>query len=668
MNEQIPQIQVFQTAQEEHDIRLGDYLTALKRRWRFILLISLVVMSLSAAYAINTQKQYSATAVIKLPTQGGGGLATAFGVFSFGEASDLATEMEIIKGREVAETVIRNLGLDEKEKNIELDWRLLVLRFQRTLKIGQKAKSNLIEITATGDSPAEAKDIANAVVDEYIKLSEATNQKSWNSLINQMEVKLTEAKKEMEESRQLLHEYEAKEGITTAFSPLLMGAGTSKEGYGTQYAVPEIPQAVAELKSRIMQMEIQLEGMRKHLAEENPDVIRLKSQIAESKQKLQQEESKAIEKYNKQFGLTDLAAKVLFNQQLVSTLVAKQEELKAQYIMQNKPPEAVERAQEPLFPSGPNVQLNIMIGWFFGVLLGLGLAILQEYMAGSVHTPEDVKRSIDLPVLGRIPCIKKFKGKAARKIDQTSLLITYVDPRSSRNTWIRELYRGSYRMLQLEVISSIKAGNISEHSDEDKNLHGHTLLVTSSLPKEGKSIVATNLAISIAQTGKRVLLVDTDYRNSSQRLLLNLMRKDSGDVPDPDAGTGLMDTLAGRTAWKDVIRNTYIDNLHVINSGGNNPQQEPSVLFMSSRMEDLIKSSKESFDFVIFDSSPVTLTSEPAAIGSKVDSIVLVIKVDDTKENVVLHAKQIIQSSGGNILGVVLNCMVPEKKYYKRYF
>lgn len=639
MNAQTPQIQRFQNQQRE--IHLKDYWAVLKRRWWLILLAFVIVVGLTAVYLVKTPRQYEATAVIKLPTSGGGGgLAAALGDFlPVGSTNDTATEIEIIKGRNIAKKVITALKLDKKEKTPEQDWREIVSGFQDALKVQQRGRTNLIEITAAADSPKEAKQIANKVADEYIQLSEASSQKLWNGLINQMEVKLKQTRVDLERSRQSLHDYEAKEGITTAFSPLLIGAGAS---YGTQYVIPEIPQAVAKLKASIMEMEIQLEVLKESFPEAESKVISLKSQIVASRQKLQQEEKKAIEKYNKQFGLTRVAAEVVFSQRLYSMLVSRQEELKAQHIMRNELPEVFEKAVEPLYPT--KRKLTLMLGAALGVFLGLGSAFFREFLDNSMHTAEDVERSIDLPVLGSIPRlgeIKKNPGKDA--------LIAYCDASSSRNQRVREFYKESYRMLQLEVMAAVD-GKV-EHTIGIQHQGGLTLLVTSSVSKEGKSVVAANLAISIAQTGRKVLLVDADCRNSSQHKLLDL-----------DSHIGLIDIFAENADWSDVMKSTSIDNLNVITYGDGDPQHDPSALLISSHLEDFIKSSKEQFDVTIFDSPSATLASEAAAIGSKVDGVVLVVKANDIQKDIILKAKKTIQNSGGNLLCAVLNFTAVERR------
>jgi succinoglycan biosynthesis transport protein ExoP len=325
--------------------------------------------------------------------------------------------------------------------------------------------------------------------------------------------------------------------------------------------------------------------------------------------------------------------------------VSKQEELKAQYIMQNKSPEIIEKAVEPLYPSKPKRRSTLMVGAVLGVFLGLGTALFREYMDNSVHTAEDAARSVDLSVLSTIPRLRDIK-----KNPGMDALITYHDTNSSRNERAREFYKESYRMLQLEVMS---AANIQHSASSIQHDGGLALLVTSSVSDEGRSIVAANLAICIAQTGRKVLLVDADCRSSVQHKLLDL-----------DAQMGLVDVLAGNAAWSDVVKNTFIDNLYAITSGVEHAfslsdresrERDPSALLISPRLEDFTKLSKEQFDFIIFDSPSAILASESAAIGSKVDGVVLVIRANDTKKDIILQAKQRIQNSGGNILGAVLN-------------
>ncbi len=652
MNEQSPNIQMFQEQQED-EIYLKEFWVALKRRWWIILSAFVVVLGLSVAYLMITPKQYTATAMVTLPTRGSSGGLAALALGSFlqiGSSGNVMAEVEKIKGRKLARNIIQELELDKKEQNLKLDPRQVVMKFRASLRVSQHGTSYLIKITAVKSSPKEAKDIANAVAKEYIRMSKAANEKQWDELIERMGNRLEEVEVDLVESRRLLYEREAEQGITTAFGPLLIGGGTSIQtragGFGTQYMILEALQAVAQLKGGIIEMEVRLELLRQSLPEAHPSIINLKDQIAVSRQKLTEEQEKAIEKYNKQFELTKSAANVVLGQQLYTTLVVKHEELKAQYLMQNRLSEIAEEAVEPLMHSKPNGMLTLMVGAFMGLFLGVGAALFREFIDKTIYTSQDVTRFIDLPVIGRIPRLRGVNRRfiarrRGKKGPGREALITTIN--STQRERRRAIYRESYRMLQLEMMASVN-GKV-EHVDNIQYQGALTLLVTSSVSGEGKSLVAANLAVSIAQTGRKVLLVDANCRSSIQHELL-----------DVDNGMGLIDVLTENAAWADVVKNTFLDNLYLITTGSENSQADPSMLLMSPGFDDFIKASKEQFDFVIFDSAPVTSASESVAIGSKTDGVMLVIKANGTRRDDILEAKRRIQNSGGNTLGAVLNC------------
>jgi len=622
MNAQLSQIQIS---------HLRDYWVVLEKRWWLILLAVVVTVGSTVVYLVRTPRQYEAAAVVEIPTSGGGGLASAFGaLMSSGPSSDVATEIEIITGRNIAEKVIKDLELDKKEKNLELDWREIVSAFHKKLNVGQLGKANLIKVTATGDSPEEARDIANEVADEYVQLSNTSSQKLWNGMINQMETKLEQTKAALEGTRQSLHNYEAKEGITTAFSPLLIGSGVSQGGTqygGTQYAFPEVPQAVAQLKASIMEMEVQLEVMRKNFSEADPKVISLKKQISAGNQKLQQEEKKVIGKYNKQFGLTGVAAEIVFDQQLYSMLASKQEELKAQYIMQNKPPEIIEKAVDPLYPSKPERKLTLMLGAVLGLFLGIGFAFFLEYFENTIRTPDDVTQYLGLPVLGVIP-----HDKEAKKSKTPIIMMSRRAKRSSA-----EAYRGLRTSLLAHVGNSIK-----------------TITITSAGPQEGKSITTTNLGTALAQMEKNVLLIDADLRRPALHRVFNVERRE-----------GLSAVLAGESTLNEVVIKALDPNLL---TSGTLPSDTSEALG-SDQMKDLIKQAKEQYDLVLFDAAPTLGMADSLVLASQTDGTILVVKTSRATRRMLKIMVSQLEEVGANILGVVLNDVnVKGDRYYSDYY
>ena len=646
--------QILQKQQEQQDY-LKNIWAIFKRKWWLIFLVLAIVEGLTFRYSKKPAGPYQATAVVRpIRMMSGGGGSSIFSSLMGGSSyMDMETEMDIIRGKRVARKVIENLGLEKlyseqksaapspaQESPTELDMRSLVSQVQSRLEVDwkesmTKRRLNLIEITARSYSAQEAMDLANGVAEAYIQIHNESKQQTWEDLVELMDSELRKLGDELQESRRRLYETSKEKGV----------APSSVLGVGV-YVPSDYPQNIAGLRSEIMRKEIELEILRKDFPDADPKVASLKNQIAKTRQRLEEEEKKVREKYDEQFDLTTAEAEVQFNQQLYSMLISSQQELKAQIIMQRQSPEITEPALKPLYPSAPSRRSGLSLGAAVGLFLGIGLSIFLEYLNTSMRTSADVVKAVGLPVIGRIPRLRGFSKKP-----RSDMLTTYNGARSSRKKWLRKLYKESYRMLQLEVMAALN------ETENDGRKQGLTLLISSSEPEEGKSVVAANLAISISQTGKKVLLVDADCRHPIQHELLGL-----------DTEPGLTDILTERLTWPEAAKRSSIGNIPVIASGQEDGQIEASAALSSSRMDELISLWRKEFDVIIFDSPAAVLASESIAVGSKVDGIVLVLKAGATKRDVVLQAKELMEYSGANILGVALNFAAIERREHKSYF
>jgi capsular exopolysaccharide synthesis family protein len=652
MNSQIQRAQILQKQQEQQDY-LKNIWAMFKRKWWLILLVLAIVEGLTFHYAKIPEGPYQASAVVRPVRMIGGGRSNLSLLMGGSSYVDMETEMDIIRGRRVAEKVIENLSLDELHSErgssapspaqklpTESEMRSLVSQVQSRLEVDwkqskTKRRLSLIEITARSYSAQEAMDLANGVAEAYVQIYNESKQEAWEELVELMDSELKKLGDELQESRRRLYETSKEKGVTPSS---VLGVRS--------YVPSDYAQNIVGLRSEIMRKEIELEILRKDFPDADPKVANLKNQIAKTKQRLQEEEGKAREKYDEQFDLTTAEAEVQFKQQLYSILISSQQDLKAQYVMQRQLPEITERALKPLYPSAPSRRSGLSLGAAVGLFLGIGLAIFLEYLNTSMRTNADVVKAVGLPVLGRIPRLRGFRRKP-----RSDMLTTYNGARSNRKKWLRKLYKESYRMLQLEVMAAL---NETEHSD---NKQGLTLLVSSSEPKEGKSVVAANLAVSISQTGKKVLLVDADCRHPIQHELLGL-----------DTEPGLTDILTEKLTWPEVAKRASIGDISVIASGQEDGQIEVSAALSSSRVDELISLWQKEFDVIIFDSPAAVLASESIAVGSKSNGIVLVLKAGATKRDVVLQAKELMEYSGANILGIALNFVAPERKEHKSYF
>ena len=663
------------TSAPRKEIHLRDYLIVLGRyKW---LIVAAVVVALSSTvfYLYRQEPVYEATAIIMLESKNSGGLSSSLSVFlpNVG-TNDVATEIAIIKGRTIAERVVRELGLhlrerktkqglihtilksmgraprlNELEKDPERDLRRVVSKLQkRKLKVRQESGTNLVSVKAIYSSPEDARDIANKVVDEYIQWSDTVNQSTWNGLIVQMEEKLKQVKADMDRSRQLLHEYEAEQGITTAFGPLLIGGGAEVGGAGTRYMVPESSQAVANMMANIIEMEIQLQTMQKTHSAADPAVSSLKNQISASKQKLEEEEEKAIKKYNTQFGLTKLASEVVFSQQLYSTLITRHEELKAQYLMQSNPPKIIERALVPLKSNNQNKKMALIFGGLFGLFLGGVFAFLLKSLDNTIRTPEDVEQYLNLQLLGVVPRVKR-----ARR-NKTPCLVL----RGNQKNAPAEAYRSIRTNLLFSTFaaSSSSEGVGQASLEEATSTSSKIIVITSAGAGEGKSFTTANLGMALARSGQRVLLVDADLRRPMLHRVFDLNRS-----------KGLSTVLTEELALYEAIVETPVPNLSVLTTGV--VPKDPSEVLGSAQMRDFIDDIRKQYDVVLIDSAPILGITDTVVLASEADAVMMVIKTGEATRKALKMAIAQLEQVGAQICGVVLNDVDTRRdRYYDYYY
>ena len=187
------------------------------------------------------------------------------------------------------------------------------------------------------------------------------------------------------------------------------------------------------------------------------------------------------------------------------------------------------------------------------------------------------------------------------------------------------------------------------------NREYRTLLLTSAGPSEGKSTVLSNLAVTLAQSGKRVVIVDADLRRPVQHKVFGL-----------ENGTGLTNHLVGENPLDEVIQESGVENLWIITSGPIPPN--PSELLEAPRMRSLIQELRDGYDLVLLDSPPVLPITDAAVMASQVDGVLLVIRSGQTRVELAKEAKETIEKSRGKIIGTILNQVRYEGDDYRYYY
>jgi len=335
----------------------------------------------------------------------------------------------------------------------------------------------------------------------------------------------------------------------------------------------------------------------------------------------------------KELQLARLEREYEINAHTYGMLMEKYEEVKIVEAGKMANVRIVDRATLPESPVKPKKRLNLALGLLIGLGLGIGAAFLLEYVDTSIRSPTEVEKLVGLPVLGAIPKVKtRAKKDQVSKI--ASHLITHQVPKSP----ISETFRTIRTNLQF--------------INPDSPLR--TILVTSAMPAEGKTTVAANLAIVLAQLGAKTVLVDSDLRKPVIQKLFGV-----------DSNQGLTDVLTGKVGLQSVILPTEIETLKVLPSGAVPPN--PSELLGSKRMKSVIQRLSEDFDYVVFDSPPTIPVTDAAVLGSEVDGTLLVLELGETERQAFSRAKEMLQNVRASLVGVVLNDVPATHGGYSRY-
>jgi polysaccharide biosynthesis transport protein len=310
----------------------------------------------------------------------------------------------------------------------------------------------------------------------------------------------------------------------------------------------------------------------------------------------------------------------------------------------------IDRADVPLIPDKSDGRRTLLLSAFTGLLGGFGLAFLRHYLDNSLNTPEDIARFLRLPTLGMVPDI--------RRLDKRILALGYAQKDL--------LTRRSLKDLPGEQAGPLVAYHPFSYVNESyqsictalffslPQRPPRTILITSAQPKEGKTATAANVALTLAQSGASVLLIDADLRNGHCHRLLSL-----------ENGSGLTQALAGDRNASEFIKRTAIPNLSLLSRGAIPPN--PARLLGSEKMQQILASLERDFAFIIVDSAPILPISDTVLISTKVDGVLLVVRAQEASRYIVRHACERLAYVNAKVLGVILNGINMQSPEYKDY-
>jgi tyrosine-protein kinase Etk/Wzc len=376
-----------------------------------------------------------------------------------------------------------------------------------------------------------------------------------------------------------------------------------------------------------------------------PPLIELNARIAETRtrlragiearttalQKQDQDLGQAIERYREKMdGLPATEQELARFQrrsqsfgQIYTFLLGQLQEAKIAEATAVETAEVIDWAVPPISRNSPRLTLNLAMGLLLGLLAGMALAHWVEAASGKVITSAQLEATTKLPQATVIPDFRR--GMARSRGGRNNFFLALRDAPES-------LAAEAYRALRAHVVFVRKSRDI------------RALAITSSTEGEGKSVTTANLAVALAQSGARVLLVDADLRRP-------VVHKYFRERVVP----GLSEVLTGKNEWAQVVRPAGIENLQIVCAGESSDR--PGDLLASGAMSALVKDLRNSFDFVLFDIPPVLAVADAAGFVSELDGMFLLCRSNRTPGGMVAGATQMLRMTGAKLMGSILNAV-----------
>ncbi len=313
----------------------------------------------------------------------------------------------------------------------------------------------------------------------------------------------------------------------------------------------------------------------------------------------------------------------------------------------------------------PNKAMNMIVGALFGIIIGCVYAFIWEGLDTSIGKIEDVERITGLPVIAHIPMIgggKAAKGTSFFKPLKMLFKMFYnvipvSPPEEDRDIDKKILFNYDTLSMTAEAYRTLRT-NIQFAIGTSKTT-SNVICITSSSPREGKTLTSTNLSISLAQMGKTTLLIEADMRRPQIAGLFKINEKPGlsdvliGTAKSQEAIKTFTDVLIGNAKWENLLETPGVDNLNIMPCGTLPPN--PTELLLSNEFRELVEKERKKYDFVIIDTPPILPVSDSSIISTVCDGTVLIYQSDTTSRHLLLRAIQTLSKNQAKLIGIVIN-------------
>jgi len=552
-------------------------------------------------------------------------------------------------------------------------------RWQATQKASEWLSRELVTLKAKLEhSEEELQRYAHEQGLLFLESAQGSAENIVNQRLRQLQEELTRAQATRFEKESLYRLLEAGAEASPA------DGGASLPGVLDSKLMQELTLRLAELKReqaqlaatfaadypRMKQVESQRAELEAVLAQERARAakrIRNEYEAARRREALlaqafaaQQQQANLIAERSVQYNI--LQREVETNQQLYEGLLGRLKEAGVSAGLKASNIRIVDAATPPERPLKPRLLLNLALALVLGLGLGVGAAFLQEHLDNTLKTAEDVERFLRLPALALIPAVESLNGR--RRLSparRRGLLFAGPNPpvegeptAPASPRWYRiDADDGQSSRALGEAFRSLRTSVLLSTAERPPR----SLLVSSSRPGEGKTTIATNLALSLAQLGQRVLLIDADMRRPCLH-----------KVFARPASSGLASYLTGQGDWPALVEPAGVPGLDLLVCGPLPPN--PAELLSSDRMRLLLRQALADYAVVLLDSPPLLNVADSRILASLVEGLVLVVQGGATPRELVRRARTTAREVGAHVIGVVLNNLnlQADDYYYYRYY
>ncbi|MBP9217125.1 MAG: polysaccharide biosynthesis tyrosine autokinase [Agitococcus sp.] len=641
------------SSQQDDAIDLRHYWRVLMRfKWGIIGLA--IAVTLATVFGVSAMRPvYEASATLLIEQKQGKTLTSLDDVYGADVAGKeyLQTQFEILKSRELASRVVRELNIaqhpdylikeqvDEKAWWQLIDWKSylptgheqnplpteeeqfvkLVDEFMTHVTIEPIRQTQLVKINFESYDRILTATVANAMAKAYIESHMEARVTLTQNAADWLSTRLGALKANLEISEKKLQDYRESNNLVD-------GALNNNK---TASVLGLTGEQLTQINQRVVQAQFKVAEISQRYGEKHPALIQAQLELTEAQKAFNQAKEASIELSRKEFRFQELQREVQTNRNLYDTFFTRIKQANDSLELETANARVIDKAVVPSLPFKPRKSLLIALALVLSLMFGAMLAFLLDYLDSTFKGAEDVEDKLGVSMLGMVPMVKQ------KKKESTALLFLDDNQKS---------YAEAMRTVRTSVVLS---GIDKPHK---------TIMLTSSMPSEGKSTSAINLAVAIGQM-ERVLLIDADLRKPTVAKVLNL----------PPHSPGLSNLVAGTATQEDCILHMEDANIDVLTSGLIPPN--PSELLSSHKFADLLRKFAQEYDRVIIDSPPTLLVSDALVMSKVVDAVVYVIRSDVTAHQVARTGVNRLLAAKAPIIGVILNKVNMKKasQYYGAY-